>query len=104
MRPDGGVVSDFELMQVTAEYEAAVAAVPELRWAFALQENALSVRGGRMPGPGERGLFGAGKGARTDDCGCRRRTEVEPVEVQEASDIRPKMMSARRSRICRFRC
>ena len=55
MRLDGGVVSDFEMMQVTAEYEAAAAAIPDLKEAIAQQEHALSVLVGRNPGPIARG-------------------------------------------------
>lgn len=55
MRLDGGVVSEFEMMQVTAEYESAASAIPTLEQAIALQENALSVLIGRNPGPIERG-------------------------------------------------
>ena len=55
MRLDGGVVSDFEMMQVTAEYESAVAAIPDLQQAIAQQEHALSVLVGRNPGPITRG-------------------------------------------------
>ncbi|WP_227978201.1 efflux transporter outer membrane subunit [Arenimonas daejeonensis] len=55
MRLDGGVVSEFEMMQVTAEYESAASAIPALEQAIALQENALSVLIGRNPGPIARG-------------------------------------------------
>ena len=55
MRLDGGAVSDFEMLQVTAEYETAVGAIPELQQAIARQENALSVLVGRNPGPIGRG-------------------------------------------------
>lgn len=51
MRLDGGAVSDFEMMQVTAEYESAVAAIPDIRLAIAQQEHALSLLVGRNPGP-----------------------------------------------------
>jgi multidrug efflux system outer membrane protein len=56
MRLDGGAVSDFEMMQVTAEYETAVAAVPDLKRAIDQQENALSLLLGRNPGPIRRGV------------------------------------------------
>ncbi|MET0894081.1 MAG: efflux transporter outer membrane subunit [Pseudoxanthomonas sp.] len=56
MRLDGGAVSDFEMMQVTAEYETAVAAVPDLQRAIDQQENALSLLLGRNPGPIKRGV------------------------------------------------
>jgi multidrug efflux system outer membrane protein len=51
VRLEGGAVSDFEMMQVTAEYETAVAAIPDLRLAVARQEHALSALAGRNPGP-----------------------------------------------------
>ena len=55
LRLEGGAVSDFEMMQVTAEYETAVSAVPDLQQAIAQQENALSTLVGRNPGPIKRG-------------------------------------------------
>ena len=55
MRLDGGAVSDFEMMQVTAEYESAAGSIPELQLAIARQEHALSVLVGRNPGPIARG-------------------------------------------------
>ncbi|HEU0307530.1 MAG TPA: efflux transporter outer membrane subunit [Lysobacter sp.] len=55
MRLDGGVVSDFEMMQVKAEYETAASSIPELQQAIAQQEHALSVLLGRNPGPIRRG-------------------------------------------------
>ncbi|TQM12104.1 multidrug efflux system outer membrane protein [Pseudoxanthomonas sp. 3HH-4] len=55
LRLDGGVVSDFEMMQVEVEYEAALAAIPDIQRAIDLQENALSLLVGRNPGPIERG-------------------------------------------------
>lgn len=55
IRLEGGAVSDFEMMQVTAEYESAVSAIPDLQQAIAQQENALSVLIGRNPGPITRG-------------------------------------------------
>jgi multidrug efflux system outer membrane protein len=55
IRLEGGAVSDFEMMQVTAEYETAVSAIPDLKLAIAQQEDALSVLVGRNPGPIERG-------------------------------------------------
>lgn len=55
MRLDGGAVSEFEMMQVTAEYETAAAAIPELRQAIVQQEHALSLLVGRNPGPIRRG-------------------------------------------------
>jgi multidrug efflux system outer membrane protein len=55
MRLDGGAVSEFEMMQVTAEYETAAASIPDLQQAIAQQEDALSVLIGRNPGPIKRG-------------------------------------------------
>jgi multidrug efflux system outer membrane protein len=55
MRLDGGAVSDFEMMQVTAEYESAAGSIPELRQAIARQEHALCVLVGRNPSPIARG-------------------------------------------------
>lgn len=50
-RRAGGWVSDFEMSQVRAEYESALAQIPPIQKAIALQENALSVLVGRNPGP-----------------------------------------------------
>ena len=55
MRLDGGAVSELEMMQVTAEYETAVASIPGLKQSIAQQEDALSVLIGRNPGPIKRG-------------------------------------------------
>lgn len=54
LRLDGGALSELEMLQVTAEYESAAAAIPELEQALATQEHALSVLLGRTPGPIER--------------------------------------------------
>jgi multidrug efflux system outer membrane protein len=54
-RLDGGWVSDFTMMQVTAEYETAAASIPDLKQAIAQQEHALSILIGRNPGPIKRG-------------------------------------------------
>jgi multidrug efflux system outer membrane protein len=54
IRLRGGVISDFEMAQILAEYETTLAALPELRRQIALQEDALSVLVGRNPGPIER--------------------------------------------------
>lgn len=51
----GGYISDFEMSQVQAEYESAVAAIPDLKQAIAVQEHALSVLLGRNPGQIARG-------------------------------------------------
>jgi multidrug efflux system outer membrane protein len=50
-RLHGGVISDFEMAQILAEYETTRASLPELRRQIALQEDALSVLLGRNPGP-----------------------------------------------------
>jgi len=54
VRLRGGVISEFEMSQVLAEYETTLATLPELRRQIALQEDALSVLLGRNPGPIER--------------------------------------------------
>jgi len=54
-RLEAGYISDYEMAQVQAEYETAVAAVPDLQRQIAIQEDALSVLLGRNPGPIERG-------------------------------------------------
>jgi outer membrane protein, multidrug efflux system len=54
VRLRGGVISDFEMAQIRAEYETTLATLPELRRQIALQEDALSVLLGRNPGPIER--------------------------------------------------
>jgi multidrug efflux system outer membrane protein len=50
-RFEGGTISDFEMQNVLAEYEIAVAAIPQSKKLLALQEDALSVLLGRNPGP-----------------------------------------------------
>jgi len=47
----GGWVSEFEVSQVRGEYESAVAQLPIIRQAIAVQEDALSVLVGRNPSP-----------------------------------------------------
>jgi multidrug efflux system outer membrane protein len=54
-RLEAGYISDYEMAQVEAEYESAVAAVPDIQRLIAVQESALSVLLGRNPGPIERG-------------------------------------------------
>ena len=49
-RLDGGWISEFEMSQVRAEYEGAVAQLPAVQQAIAIQEHALSVLVGRNPG------------------------------------------------------
>jgi multidrug efflux system outer membrane protein len=46
-----GWISEFEMSQVRSEYENALAQIPPLQQAIAVQENALSVLVGRNPGP-----------------------------------------------------
>lgn len=55
MRLDEGALSDFEMMQVKAEYETAASSIPELKQSIAQQEHALSTLVGRNPGPITRG-------------------------------------------------
>jgi len=50
-RLEAGWISEFEMSQVRAEYEAALAQRPPILQAIATQENALSVLVGRNPGP-----------------------------------------------------
>jgi len=54
VRLRGGAISEFEMAQIQAEYEATLATLPELHRQIALQEAALSVLLGRNPGPIER--------------------------------------------------
>jgi multidrug efflux system outer membrane protein len=54
IRLRGGVISDFEMAQIRAEYETTLATLPELHRQIALQEDALSVLLGRNPGAIER--------------------------------------------------
>jgi multidrug efflux system outer membrane protein len=56
LRLEGGWVSDFEFLQVQAEYESTLASIPNLRLAIAQQEHALSTLVGRNPGPIARGV------------------------------------------------
>ncbi len=49
-----GWISEFEMAQVRGEYESALASLPPIHQAIAIQENALSVLLGRNPGPIER--------------------------------------------------
>jgi multidrug efflux system outer membrane protein len=50
-RLKGRWVSEFEMAQVRAEYESVASEIPPLRQAIAVQEHALSVLAGRLPGP-----------------------------------------------------
>jgi multidrug efflux system outer membrane protein len=50
-RFEGGTISDFEMQQVLAEYEIAVAAIPQAERLIAAQENGLCFLLGRNPGP-----------------------------------------------------
>jgi multidrug efflux system outer membrane protein len=50
-RLEGGWISEFEMSQVRAEYEAALAQKPSILQAIAVQESALSVLVGHNPGP-----------------------------------------------------
>ena len=51
MRLAAGWISEFEMSQVRAEYESALAQIPGIKLAIATQEHALSVLVGRNPGP-----------------------------------------------------
>lgn len=50
-RLKGRWVSEFEMSQVRGEYETVASQIPPLRQAIAVQEHALSVLVGRLPGP-----------------------------------------------------
>jgi len=50
-RLQGRWISEFEMSQVQAEYYSVASQVPPLRQAIAVQEHALSVLVGRLPGP-----------------------------------------------------
>lgn len=54
-RYEGGVISILELSQNRAQYEEALATIPQFEKSIAQQENALSVLLGRNPGPIPRG-------------------------------------------------
>jgi multidrug efflux system outer membrane protein len=53
-RLEGRWISEFEMSQVLAEYESVASQIPPLRQAIAVQEHALSVLLGRLPGPIQR--------------------------------------------------
>jgi len=55
IRFDGGVITELELNQSRSEYEQAMATIPQLEAAVALQEHALSILLGADPGPISRG-------------------------------------------------
>ena len=56
LRLDKGIIPEIDLSQAEAEYEDALARLPEIELAIARAENALSVLLGRNPGPISRGL------------------------------------------------
>ena len=56
LRLDRGIIPEIDVSQAEAEYEDALARVPEIELAIARAENALSVLTGRNPGPIPRGL------------------------------------------------
>jgi len=55
MRFDKGIISEVDVSQAEAEYQDALARLPELELAIARAENALSVLLGQNPGPIPRG-------------------------------------------------
>lgn len=55
VRFEGGVITELELAQNRSEYEQAMATVPQLEKAIAVQEHALSILLGANPGPVPRG-------------------------------------------------
>ena len=56
LRFDKGIISEVDVSQADAEYQDALARVPDIERAIAQAENALSVLLGRNPGPIPRGL------------------------------------------------
>ncbi|AOY58371.1 efflux transporter outer membrane subunit [Desulfococcus multivorans] len=56
IRLDRGIIPEIDVSQAEAEYEDALARVPEIELAIARTENALSILTGRNPGPIPRGL------------------------------------------------
>jgi multidrug efflux system outer membrane protein len=54
-RFEGGTVSELELAQSQAEYEASLVSIPQIETQIAQQEDALSILLGRNPGPIRRG-------------------------------------------------
>ena len=55
LRFEAGIINEMELAQSKSEYEQAMATIPQIEKAIALQENGLSVLLGRNPGPIPRG-------------------------------------------------
>lgn len=55
LRFEAGIINEMELAQSQSEYEQALATIPQLEKAIALQENGLNVLLGRNPGPIPRG-------------------------------------------------
>jgi multidrug efflux system outer membrane protein len=56
LRFDKGIISEIDVSQAEAEYQDALARLPEIELAIARAENALSVLLGHNPGPIPRGL------------------------------------------------
>jgi multidrug efflux system outer membrane protein len=55
LRFEAGIINEMELAQSKSEYEQAMATIPQIEKAIALQENGLSVLLGKNPGPIPRG-------------------------------------------------
>lgn len=55
LRFKAGIVARTELMQITSQYQQALAAIPAFEQAIAAQENLISILLGRNPGPIPRG-------------------------------------------------
>jgi len=55
LRYEGGIINEMELAQSRSEYEQAMATIPQIQKAIALQENAINVLLGSNPGPIPRG-------------------------------------------------
>ncbi|MFH0996833.1 MAG: efflux transporter outer membrane subunit [Pseudomonadota bacterium] len=55
LRYEGGIINEMALAQSRSEYEQAMATIPQIQKAIALQENAINVLLGKNPGPISRG-------------------------------------------------
>ena len=83
-RLKAGWISEFEMSQAQSQYEIALSAIPPIRQAIAVQEDALSVLVGRNPGPI----------ARASDLGALRSPVVPPGLPSELLARRPDIRQA----------
>ncbi len=79
-----GWISEFEMTQVRAEYEGALAQIPSIKQAIATQENALSVLLGRNPGPTVRGSDQQALGAPSVPAGLPSDLLVRRPDIMQA--------------------